>query len=727
MRVILAGATGWAGSAIARGIARNRDLQLVAAVARTTAGQSLGAVLGDPALSAPVYATAAEALATPCDVFVEFTKPAGAKANILAALEAGAHVVVGTSGLGRRRLCRNRCRRAGAGARRARLRQLRADGRPAAAFRGDRGALPRSLRDHRLRARRQAGRAVRHGTRTRVSGSARSRRRTPACRSTQVRGPREARGATLNGVQVHSVRLPGYVIGVEAVFGAPGQRLHLAHHAGSSAEPYVDGALLAIRKVATLTGVHRGLDAVMPGDDAMSGADSTLRFSDRVEAYLAGRPRYPSELVTYLEATGALPAAGSCADIGVGTGLSADPFLAAGHRVIGVEPNAPMRAAGLEYLARYPHYEARDGTAEATGLESNSVDLVIAGQAFHWFEPGRFRTESLRVLRPGGWAALIWNDRGPHRHAVSRGLRSPTDRIRQRLPGHPLQASGHRRDTPVLRRARASRQGIPPPAKHGLGHGVGAGRLRLVSARAGPAAPCRAGGGAARVVQRECFKWHDRDALHVSRARGSARLRRDRDSTYHSPFPARSTMASAIEFYFDFSSPYSYIASEEIESFAERHGRELQLATDPAGRRVQGVGRHAAHRGLRPEGTLLGARLCALRRLRRRAVSASDRLSGRRSGSAARAVLWLQREQPHGGAVHPRGLPRAVRRGSQHQRRDGGDRAGQRHRHRRRETGRRCTGRLHQERPAHRGRAGDRARRVRRADVVHRWRDVLGS
>lgn len=140
-------------------------------------------------------------------------------------------------------------------------------------------------------------------------------------------------------------------------------------------------------------------------------ADSTQRFSDRVEAYLAGRPRYPAELVTYLETIGALPHTGIVADIGVGTGLSAEPFLAAGHRVIGVEPNAPMCAAGLEYLARFPTYEARDGTAEATGLVSGSVDLVIAGQAFHWFEPGRFRTESRRILRPGGWGALIWNDR----------------------------------------------------------------------------------------------------------------------------------------------------------------------------------------------------------------------------------------------------------------------------------------------------------------------------
>jgi SAM-dependent methyltransferase len=139
--------------------------------------------------------------------------------------------------------------------------------------------------------------------------------------------------------------------------------------------------------------------------------DSTRRFSDRVEAYLAGRPRYPAALVTHLEAIGALPARGIVADIGVGTGLSAEPFLVAGHRVIGVEPNAPMRAAGVEYLARFPAYVARDGTAEATGLADASVDMVLAGQAFHWFEPARFRVESLRILRPGGWAALIWNDR----------------------------------------------------------------------------------------------------------------------------------------------------------------------------------------------------------------------------------------------------------------------------------------------------------------------------
>jgi len=139
--------------------------------------------------------------------------------------------------------------------------------------------------------------------------------------------------------------------------------------------------------------------------------DSTQRFSDRVEAYLAGRPRYPAAIVDDLAQKAGLPPGAVIADIGVGTGLSAEPFLAAGYRVIGIEPNAAMRAAGAEFLGRFENYQARDGTADATGLAAETVDLVIAAQAFHWFEPTRFRIESLRILKPGGWGALVWNDR----------------------------------------------------------------------------------------------------------------------------------------------------------------------------------------------------------------------------------------------------------------------------------------------------------------------------
>ena len=99
IRVCLAGATGWAGSAVARGIAQVNDIELVSAISRTHAGKILGDVLAEPRLSCPVYATAQEALAQPCDVFFEFTKPDVAKSNVLTALQHGAHVVIGTSGL----------------------------------------------------------------------------------------------------------------------------------------------------------------------------------------------------------------------------------------------------------------------------------------------------------------------------------------------------------------------------------------------------------------------------------------------------------------------------------------------------------------------------------------------------------------------------------------------------------------------------------------------------
>lgn len=99
INVCLAGATGWAGSELARGIARTTDIALVAAVARREAGKVLGDVLSEPRLTASIYASDVDALANECDVFVEYTKPESAKTNILAALDRGAHVVVGTSGL----------------------------------------------------------------------------------------------------------------------------------------------------------------------------------------------------------------------------------------------------------------------------------------------------------------------------------------------------------------------------------------------------------------------------------------------------------------------------------------------------------------------------------------------------------------------------------------------------------------------------------------------------
>jgi SAM-dependent methyltransferase len=137
----------------------------------------------------------------------------------------------------------------------------------------------------------------------------------------------------------------------------------------------------------------------------------TERFSDRAAVYTRGRPTYPDALVAHLGSEGALPIGGVVVDLGVGTGLSAEPFLRAGHAVIGVEPNAAMRAVGDERLASSGRYRSVEGRSEATTLDDRCAHLVIAGQAFHWFDPERAAAEARRILVPGGWAALIWNDR----------------------------------------------------------------------------------------------------------------------------------------------------------------------------------------------------------------------------------------------------------------------------------------------------------------------------
>jgi SAM-dependent methyltransferase len=139
--------------------------------------------------------------------------------------------------------------------------------------------------------------------------------------------------------------------------------------------------------------------------------DAKQRFSDRVENYIRYRPSYPSEITSLLQQECALNPASVVADIGAGTGMLALPFLRLGCRVYGVEPNREMRLAGQRLLADQPNYIALDGSAEDTGLPTACADFVTAGQAFHWFDAHRAGIELRRILRPGGWAVLVWNER----------------------------------------------------------------------------------------------------------------------------------------------------------------------------------------------------------------------------------------------------------------------------------------------------------------------------
>lgn len=144
----------------------------------------------------------------------------------------------------------------------------------------------------------------------------------------------------------------------------------------------------------------------------MSRSDSTERFSSRVADYVRYRPDYPPALLDWLHQDIGVPTETLVADIGAGTGISTRLFLAAGHPVIAVEPNAAMREAAEQLLAPdYLRLKVADGTAEATGLADNSVGLVAAAQAFHWFDTAAVRREWARILQPEGMALVFWNSR----------------------------------------------------------------------------------------------------------------------------------------------------------------------------------------------------------------------------------------------------------------------------------------------------------------------------
>ena len=141
----------------------------------------------------------------------------------------------------------------------------------------------------------------------------------------------------------------------------------------------------------------------------MTIENSIQRFSKTVENYVKYRPTYPQALIDFLLGEGLLNDETVVADIGSGTGLLAQLFLENDYQVIGVEPNDHMRNAARQALKEYPLFSGVKGTAEATTLPDQSVDLITVGQAFHWFDPQATRQEFARLLKAGGWTVLAWN------------------------------------------------------------------------------------------------------------------------------------------------------------------------------------------------------------------------------------------------------------------------------------------------------------------------------
>ncbi|OQP48037.1 methyltransferase type 11 [Niastella yeongjuensis] len=138
--------------------------------------------------------------------------------------------------------------------------------------------------------------------------------------------------------------------------------------------------------------------------------DNTQRFSNRVENYVKYRPHYPPAIVNYIQQQFGFKT-GTIADVGAGTGILTSLFLDAGYAVYAVEPNAPMLAKATTLLQDYPGFTAVPGTAENTTLPENSVDAIMAGQAFHWFNPENSKAEFTRILKPQGLVMLVWNER----------------------------------------------------------------------------------------------------------------------------------------------------------------------------------------------------------------------------------------------------------------------------------------------------------------------------
>jgi SAM-dependent methyltransferase len=139
--------------------------------------------------------------------------------------------------------------------------------------------------------------------------------------------------------------------------------------------------------------------------------DPTARFSDRVADYVRYRPGYPDEVIRVLRDETGLAPVHVLADVGSGTGISSRLFLDHGNRVFAVEPNPDMRAAAEALLGGDPRFRSVAGSAEGSTLPDAAVDYAVAGQAFHWFDGPRARDEFRRIVRPGGWAVLLWNAR----------------------------------------------------------------------------------------------------------------------------------------------------------------------------------------------------------------------------------------------------------------------------------------------------------------------------
>jgi len=262
IRVCVAGATGWAGSAVVKAILQSSEFELSGAIARRTAGEDIGTVLGPSATGIRIFAKLENTLLQTSDVLLDYTKPDSVKARTIEALRGGLRVVIGTSGL-----TAGDYEEIGREAAELKLGVIAVGNFSITAALAKHFALfaARHLPSWELMDYAHADKpdAPSGTVRELAEELATVGRNQLGLPIEEVQGDKQARGASIAGTQVHSIRLPGYVISFETIFGLPDERLTIRHDAGSGAGPYVSGTLLATREVMHISGLVRGLDRLL--------------------------------------------------------------------------------------------------------------------------------------------------------------------------------------------------------------------------------------------------------------------------------------------------------------------------------------------------------------------------------------------------------------------------------------------------------------------------------
>ncbi len=262
--VCVVGITGWTGSVVARHLLASDEFELVGAIARQKAGQDLGEVLGLPPTGLSIRSTLEEVLADGAkpQVLIDYTAHGSVKARTLAALEQGIRVVIGTSGLTAPDY--------------AEIEQQALAHETGVIAAGNFSITAALAKHFALLAARYlpSWEIIDYASASKIDAPSGTTQELAeslgqvaqaklAVPIDQIHGPQAVRGATIGGTQVHSVRLPSFIIAFETIFGLPDERLTIRHDAGSGAEPYAAGTLLAAKKVLEINGLVRGLDQLL--------------------------------------------------------------------------------------------------------------------------------------------------------------------------------------------------------------------------------------------------------------------------------------------------------------------------------------------------------------------------------------------------------------------------------------------------------------------------------